>query len=113
MSLHLTNTPKSSYKQIQFLALRPRHLLEFKRSKEDTRAFIELRLELDPVQPEGVQEGRQSLHKTQDADGQHGPEGEDDVDSENERHFFASRCYYNICLVLVGTTYTEHTRSGN
>ena len=40
-------------------------------------AVIELVLELHPVQPEGVQEGREPLHHQQDPNGQHCMRGEE------------------------------------
>ena len=39
--------------------------------------MVKLGLELDPVQPEAVEEGRQAFHHAQDADRQERPEGED------------------------------------
>ena len=46
--------------------------------EQETFSVIKLGLELDPVKPETVEEGRQAFHHAQDADGQEGPEGEDD-----------------------------------
>jgi hypothetical protein len=40
-------------------------------------AVIELGLELDPVETQGVQKGGQALHETQDTDGQGGPKCKD------------------------------------
>jgi len=37
-------------------------------------SFVELRLEFDPVQTEGVQESGEALHQTQNADSQKSPE---------------------------------------
>ena len=45
--------------------------LEGERLEPVAIAIIELGLELHPVQPEGVQEGRQALHNQQDADSKH------------------------------------------
>ena len=48
--------------------------LKRERDKEGAVALVELGLELDPVQPEGVQEGGQALHQAEDADCKAGPE---------------------------------------
>ena len=57
-------------------------LLEVERLEEDSRALVELGLELDPVQPERVEEGAHALHDDQDRQGEDGPEAEDDVDGD-------------------------------
>ena len=51
--------------------------LERERVEEETFSVVKLGLELDPVQPEAVEEGRQAFHHAQDADRQERPEGED------------------------------------
>ena len=43
-----------------------------------TLAFVELALELDPVQSEGVEESREALHQAEHGHGQNGPKGKDD-----------------------------------
>ena len=57
-------------------------LLEVERLEEHSRALVELGLELDPVQPERVEEGAHALHDDEDRQGQDGPEAEDDEDGE-------------------------------
>ena len=57
-------------------------LLEVERLEEDSRTLVELGLELDPVQPERVEEGAHALHDDQDRQGEDGPEAEDDVDGD-------------------------------
>ena len=57
-------------------------LLEVERLEEHSRALVELGLELDPVQPERVEEGAHALHDNEDRQGQDGPEAEDDEDGE-------------------------------
>ena len=57
-------------------------LLEVERLEEHPRALVELGLELDPVQPERVEEGAHALHDDEDRQGQDGPEAEDDEDGE-------------------------------
>ena len=55
-------------------------MLEVEGFEEHPRALVELGLELDPVQPEGVEEGAHALHDDEDGQRQNGPEAEDDVD---------------------------------
>ena len=50
------------------------------RQEENLKAIIELRLELDPVEPEGVEGSGESPPQTEHADSKYGPEHEDDVD---------------------------------
>merc|ERR1712172_270062 len=54
-------------------------LLKIKRHEEHSSSFVELRLELHPVQPERVKESRESFHEAKDADGEDGPEGKDEI----------------------------------
>ena len=46
------------------------HCLKGERLEHVTIAIVELVLKLHPVQPEGMEEGRQALHHQQDTDGQ-------------------------------------------
>ena len=57
-------------------------LLEVERLEEHSGALVELGLELDPVQPERVEEGAHALHDDEDRQGQDGPEAEDDEDGD-------------------------------
>ena len=50
--------------------------------EEISRPLVELGLELDPVQPERVEEGAHALHDDEDGQRQGGPEAEDDVDGD-------------------------------
>ena len=81
-----------------------RILLKIKRHEEHSSSFVELRLELHPVQPvekeklkfdwrhklqlksyqpERVKESRESLHEAKNADGEDGPEGKDEIDGDS------------------------------
>lgn len=51
--------------------------LEGERLESVAKTGVEFRLELDPVETQRVQEGWETLHQHEDADGQHGPESED------------------------------------
>ena len=66
------NAQKSCFKTLFGL-----RYLERERVEEETFSVVKLGLELDPVQPEAVEEGRQAFHHAQDADRQERPEGED------------------------------------
>ena len=59
-------------------------LLEVERLEEHSRALVELGLELDPVQPERVEEGAHALHDDEDRQGQDGPEDDEDGDGADE-----------------------------
>ena len=52
---------------------------EGERQEEKSWTFVELWLELYPVESESVEEGWESLHQTEDAHRQHRPEPEDDI----------------------------------
>lgn len=70
--------------------------LEVERNKQVSLALVKLGLKLDPVQPEGVEEGGQALHDHQDGDGQDGPEGKDDKEDNAARVALAKRGEGNL-----------------
>ena len=57
-----------------------------------SRAMVKLGLKLHPVESEGVKEGRESLHQTEDADCQHGPETKDDIESHRPSVSLEAKC---------------------
>ena len=57
-----------------------------------SRAMVKLGLKLHPVESEGVKEGRESLHQTEDADCQHGPESKDNIQSHRPRVILEAEC---------------------
>ena len=50
--------------------------------EEISRPLVELGLELDPVEPERVEEGGEALHEAEDCHSEDGPEGEDHIDGD-------------------------------
>ena len=60
-------------------------LLEVERLEEHPGAFVELGLELDPVQPQRVEEGAHALHDDKDRQGQNSPEAKDDEDCDGAK----------------------------
>ena len=57
-----------------------------------SRAVVKLGLKLDPVESEGVKEGRESLHQTEDADCQDGPESKDNIKSHRPSVTLEAEC---------------------
>ena len=54
------------------------NVLEAERDEDVPLSLVELWLELDPVETQGVEESRKSFHQDQDRNSEEGPESEDE-----------------------------------
>ena len=53
-------------------------VLEAERDEDVSLSLVELWLELDPVETQGVEESRKSFHQDEDRNSEEGPESEDE-----------------------------------